>query len=197
MAVPKYTIDLVVDQVALGLDDAQYQNLIKAPLIHLISFYMSHEFLLRDRFWLFSCQSSASFAPGKSIRKSLRVICCSNCSLGSIAYGLRSVLPPDVQRQYLGLYIKSKKQALSTSERDEFDKLERKLNYDNIWSSRLIGQAQLAKGKEKVRHLTRIDRSRSDFMVLFLGPRFTDIHWPVRLVDLQLRFELALDGEAG
>lgn len=29
LQIPKYTVDLVVDQVSLGLDDSQYQNLIK------------------------------------------------------------------------------------------------------------------------------------------------------------------------
>lgn len=61
-----------------------------------------------------------------------------------------AVLSPETQRQYVQLYMKYKRRNMTPAERAEFDRLERTLTYDNIWSSRLIGQAQMAKDREKV-----------------------------------------------
>lgn len=46
---------------------------------------------------------------------------------------------------------------MSKNERLKFETMEQYLSYDDIWASRLIGQAQLAKEKEKVVQL--IDES--------------------------------------
>jgi len=120
------------------------------------------------------------------------------------------VLAPEVQKHYLGLYIKYKKQNMSAPEREEFDKLERKLTYENIWSSRLIGQAQLAKDKEKVRGIQfaiiNIYKYHNIIIISFLycifgkscqlelvGPILPDLHWSICIEHLQLRVKLVVD----
>lgn len=75
-------------------------------------------------------------------------------NLGSFNFTLYLILfvgiDADTQRAYVSLYVKMKRGTMSKEERLKLETMEQMFSFDDIWSSRLIGQAQLAKEREKV-----------------------------------------------